>query len=122
MSPLGATIIGLQAGIILVFSIEFIDTKLHIDDSVGASSVHGVCGIFGTLMTGLLAVDGGAFYGGGFSFFGAQCIGILTIDAWAAVTGAILFFTVKKIAGLRVDKRIEEEGLDIYEHGESCFN
>lgn len=122
VSPLGATIIGLQAGIILVFSIEFIDTKLHIDDPVGASSVHGVCGIFGTLMTGLLAVDGGAFYGGGFSFFGAQCLGILTIDAWAAVTGAILFFTVKKIAGLRVDKRIEEEGLDIYEHGESCFN
>ena len=122
VSPLGATIIGLLAGIILVFSIEFIDTKLHIDDPVGASSVHGVCGIFGTLMTGLLAVDGGAFYGGGFSFFGAQCIGILTIDAWAAVTGAILFFAVKKIAGLRVDKRIEEEGLDIYEHGESCFN
>lgn len=122
VSPLGAAIIGFLAGIILVFSIEFIDTKLHIDDPVGASSVHGVCGIFGTLMTGLLAVDGGAFYGGGFSFFGAQCIGILTIDAWAAVTGAILFFAVKKIAGLRVDKRIEEEGLDIYEHGESCFN
>lgn len=122
VSPLGAAIIGLLAGIILVFSIEFIDTKLHIDDPVGASSVHGVCGIFGTLMTGLLAVDGGAFYGGGFSFFGAQCLGILTIDAWAAVTGAILFFAVKKIAGLRVDKRIEEEGLDIYEHGESCFN
>ena len=122
VSPLGAATIGLLAGIILVFSIEFIDTKLHIDDPVGASSVHGVCGIFGTLMTGLLAVDGGAFYGGGFSFFGAQCLGILTIDAWAAVTGAILFFAVKKIAGLRVDKRIEEEGLDIYEHGESCFN
>lgn len=122
MSPLGAAIIGFLAGIILVFFIEFIDTKLHIDDPVGASSVHGVCGIFGTLMTGLLAVDGGAFYGGGFSFFGAQCIGTLTIDAWAAVTGAILFFAVKKIAGLRVDKRIEEEGLDIYEHGESCFN
>lgn len=122
VSPLGAAIIGLLAGIILVFSIEFIDTKLHIDDPVGASSVHGVCGIFGTLMTGLLAVDGGAFYGGGFSFFGAQCLGILTIDAWAAVTGAIMFFAVKKIAGLRVDKRIEEEGLDIYEHGESCFN
>lgn len=122
VSPLGATIIGLLAGIILVFSIEFIDTKLHIDDPVGASSVHGVCGIFGTLMTGLLAVDGGAFYGGGFGFFGAQCLGILTIDAWAAVTGAILFFALKKIAGLRVDKRIEEEGLDIYEHGESCFN
>ena len=122
VSPLGSAIIGLLAGIILVFSIEFIDTKLHIDDPVGASSVHGVCGIFGTLMTGLFALDGGAFYGGGFGFFGAQCFGILCIDLWAAATGVILFWGIKKIAGLRVDKRIEEEGLDIYEHGESCYN
>ena len=122
VSPLGASIIGLVAGIVLVFSIEFIDTKLHIDDPVGASSVHGVCGILGTLMTGLFALDGGALYGGGWGFFGAQFLGVLAIDAWAAVAGVVLFFGIKKIAGLRVDKRIEEEGLDIYEHGESCFN
>ena len=122
VSPLGASIIGLVAGIVLVFSIEFIDTKLHIDDPVGASSVHGVCGILGTLMTGLFALDGGALYGGGWGFFGAQCLGVLAIDAWAAVAGVVLFFGIKKFAGLRVDKRIEEEGLDIYEHGESCFN
>ena len=47
---------------------------------------------------------------------------VRTIDIWAAVTGIILFWGIKKIAGLRVDKRIEEEGLDIYEHGESCYN
>ena len=122
VSPLGASIIGLVAGIELGFSIEFIDTKLHIDDPVGASSVHGVCGILGTLMTGLFALDGGALYGGGWGFFGAQCLGVLAIDAWAAVAGVVLFFGIKKIAGLRVDKRIEEEGLDLYEHGESCFN
>ena len=122
VSPLGASIIGLVAGIVLVFSIEFIDTKLHIDDPVGASSVHGVCGILGTLMTGLFALDGGALYGGGGCFFGVQCLCVLAIDAWAAVAGVVLFFGIKKIAGLRVDKRIEEEGLDIYEHGESCFN
>ena len=122
VSPLGSAIIGLLAGIILVFSIEFIDTKLHIDDPVGASSVHGVCGIFGTLMTGLFALDGGAFYGGGFGFFGAQVFGIIVIDLWAAAAGIILFWGIKKICGLRVDKRIEEEGLDIYEHGESCYN
>ena len=122
VSPLGAAIIGLVAGIILVFSIEFIDSKLHIDDPVGASSVHGVCGIFGTIATGLFALDGGAFYGGGWGFFGAQCLGVLAIDLWAAAAGAVLFFGIKKVAGLRVDKRIEEEGLDIYEHGESCFN
>ena len=122
VSPLGASIIGLVAGIVLVFYIEFIDTKLHVDDPIGASSVHGVCGILGTLMTGLFALDGGALYGGGWGFFGAQCLGVLAIDAWAAVAGVVLFFGIKKIAGLRVDKRIEEEGLDIYEHGESCFN
>ena len=107
VSPLGAAIIGLVAGIILVFSIEFIDSKLHIDDPVGASSVHGVCGIFGTLATGLFALDGGAFYGGGWGFFGAQCLGVLAIDLWAAAAGLVLFFGIKKIAGLRVDKRIE---------------
>ncbi len=122
VSPVGAVVIGIVCGVVLVFSIEFIDTKLHIDDPVGASSVHGVCGIIGTLMTGLLAIDSGVFYGHGFSFFGAQCLGILAIDAWAAITGIILFYSIKKIGGLRVDKRIEEEGLDIYEHGESCYN
>ena len=122
VSPLGAAIIGLMAGIILVFSIEFVDTKLHVDDPVGASSVHGVSGIFGTLMTGLFAVDGGALYGGGFGFFGAQCFGIIVIDVWVAVMGFVLFKGINKLCGLRVDKRIEEEGLDIYEHGESCYN
>ena len=122
VSPAGAVVIGLVCGVMLVYAIEFIDAKLHIDDPVGASSVHGVCGILGTLMTGLLATDGGAFYGGGWGFFGAQCLGIVVIDLWAAVAGCVLFFGIKKLAGLRVDKRIEEEGLDIYEHGEQCYN
>ncbi len=122
VSPVGAVIIGLICGVVLVYSIEFIDAKLHVDDPVGASTVHGVCGIIGTLLTGLLAVDGGAFYGAGWGFFGAQCLGILCIDVWAAVAGVVLFYSIKKIAGLRVNKRIEEEGLDIYEHGESAYN
>ncbi len=122
VSPVGAVIIGLICGVVLVYSIEFIDAKLHVDDPVGASTVHGVCGILGTLLTGLLAVDGGAFYGAGWGFFGAQCLGILCIDVWAAVAGVVLFYSIKKIAGLRVNKRIEEEGLDIYEHGESAYN
>ncbi len=122
VSPVGAVVIGLICGSILPLSIEFIDQRLHIDDPVGASSVHGVCGILGTLLTGLLAVDGGALYGGGFGFFGAQCLGILCIDLWAAAAGLILFWGINKVHGLRVDHRIEEEGLDIYEHGESCFN
>ena len=122
VSPLGAILIGAICGIVLPFAIEFIDQKLHVDDPVGASSVHGVCGILGTLLTGLFAVDAGAFYGHGFGFFGAQCLGILCIDAWAAACGIVLFWGIKKTVGLRVDARIEEEGLDIYEHGENCYN
>lgn len=122
VSPAGAVAIGLICGVVLVFAIEFIDVKLHVDDPVGASSVHGVCGILGTLLTGLLATDSGLLYGHGWGFFGAQAFGILCIDLWAAATGVLLFWGIKKTVGLRVDKRIEEEGLDIYEHGESCYN
>ena len=122
VSAWGAVVIGFVCGIVLVFAIEFIDHKLHIDDPVGASSVHGVCGILGTVMTGLLATDGGLFYGGGWHFFGVQCLGIVVIDLWAAVCGFLLFFGIKKFCGLRVEPRVEEEGLDVYEHGESCYN
>ena len=122
VSPWGAVIIGFVCGIVLVFAIEFIDHKLHIDDPVGASSVHGVCGILGTLMTGLLATDGGLFYGGGWHFFGVQALGIVVIDLWAALCGFLLFFGIKKFCGLRVEPRVEEEGLDVYEHGEGCYN
>jgi Amt family ammonium transporter len=122
VSPLGAVIIGLVCGLVLVYAIEFIDHKLHIDDPVGASSVHGVCGILGTVMTGLLSTTNGACYGFGWGFFGAQVFGIFVIDLWAAVCGIALFYGIKKIHGLRVDARIEEEGLDVYEHGESCYN
>ena len=122
VSPLGAVIIGLVCGTVLVFSIEFIDHRLHIDDPVGASSVHGVCGILGTLMTGLLSTSNGALYGHGWGFFGAECFGILMIDLWAAACGIVLFFAIKKIHGLRVPARIEDEGLDVYEHGELCYN
>lgn len=122
VSPVGAVAIGLICGIVLVFSIEFIDHQLHIDDPVGASSVHGVCGILGTLLTGLLSTSGGALYGGGWGFFGAQCFGILVIDLWTAVCGFALFYGIRKLHGLRVDARIEDEGLDVYEHGETCYN
>ena len=115
-------IVIIAMGLVLVFAIEFIDHVLHIDDPVGASSVHGVCGILGTLMTGLLSTSNGAFYGHGWGFFGAECFGILVIDLWAAACGFALFYGIKYAHGLRVGKRVEEEGLDIYEHGEACYN
>ncbi len=122
VSPASAVIIGLIAGVILVLSVEFIDQKLKIDDPVGAVSVHGVCGAFGTIMVGVFAIDGGLLYGGGFNLVKVQTIGVLAIGAWAFITGLILFKILKATNTLRVSKRIEEEGLDIYEHGESVYN
>jgi Amt family ammonium transporter len=122
VSPLGSVIIGAVCGTVMIYSVEILDHKFHIDDPVGASSVHGVCGSLGTIMTGLLAVDGGTFYGGGFGFLGAQIFGALVVGAWAAVMGYIIFKILDKVHGLRVPARVEEEGLDIYEHGESAYN
>jgi Amt family ammonium transporter len=122
VSPVGAVIVGLLCGVLMVFSVEFIDRILKIDDPVGASSVHGVCGFAGTLLTGLLATDGGLFYGGGASLFLAQLVGALIVGLWAIIMGYIIFKVLDLVFGLRVEKRIEEEGLDIYEHGESAYN
>lgn len=122
VSPLGAAVIGAICGTVMIFSVEFIERKLKIDDPVGASSVHGVCGALGTILTGLLATSDGLLYGGGWGFLGAQVFGVIVVGLWAAGVGFVVFKLLDKIFGLRVSKRIEEEGLDIYEHGESAYN
>ncbi|HCY43339.1 MAG TPA: ammonium transporter [Prolixibacteraceae bacterium] len=118
----GALIIGLISGVVLVYSVTFFDNVLHIDDPVGAVSVHGVCGALGTIMVGLFSESTGLFYGHGTAQLLSQLIGVVAVAAWAGLTGFILFKILKATVGLRVPKRIEEEGLDIYEHGESAYN
>lgn len=122
VSPMGAALIGAICGTVMIFAVEFIEHRLKNDDPVGASSVHGVCGSLGTILTGLFAVEGGTFYGGGFGFLGAQIFGVIIVGGWAALMGYIIFKVLDKVHGLRVPARIEEEGLDIYEHGESAYN
>ncbi|MDR0682800.1 MAG: ammonium transporter [Dysgonamonadaceae bacterium] len=122
VSPSGAAVIGLLSGAVMVLSVSLFDRIFKIDDPVGAISVHGVCGILGTLLVGLFATDGGLFYGGGFSMLGIQALGTFTVSVWALVTGFILFKVLDLTLGLRVSKRVEEEGLDIYEHGETTYN
>jgi Amt family ammonium transporter len=117
VTPIGSLLIGLGAGILVVLSVLFIDGILRIDDPVGAVSVHGVCGAFGTIALGLFAVDGGLFYGGGWSLLGVQIIGVLAGFAWAFGLGLVMFFIVKKTVGLRVSEEEELRGLDIGEHG-----
>lgn len=122
VSATGAVIIGSICGILMIFSVEFIDKILKIDDPVGASSVHGVCGFTGTILTGLFSTSEGLFYGAGSGFLGAQVFGASIVGIWAAGMGFLIFKGLDKIHGLRVSKRVEEEGLDIYEHGESAYN
>jgi Amt family ammonium transporter len=122
VSPGGAVVIGILAGILLVFGVEFIDKVLKVDDPVGAISVHGLNGALGTILVGLFDTSNGLFYGGGAAQLGSQLIGVLAIGAWALGLGFILFFSIKATVGLRVSRRIEEEGLDVYEHGESAYN
>jgi Amt family ammonium transporter len=122
VSPFGSIIVGAVCGVVMIFSVEFIDKTLKIDDPVGAASVHGTCGLVGTLLTGLLALDGGLFYGGGASLFAAQFVGALIVGAWAAGAGYIIFKILDVTVGIRVSRRVEEEGLDIYEHGETAYN
>ncbi len=122
VTPLGAVLIGLIAGTVLVYSVILFDQIIKIDDPVGAISVHGVCGALGTLLVGVFSTDGGLLYGGGLRLLGIQAIGVLSVGAWALGAGFLLFSILKKVNGLRVSKRIEEEGLDVYEHGESAYN
>ncbi len=122
VTPAGAVIIGIASGFVLVFGIELIDKVLRIDDPVGAITVHGLNGAFGTIAVGLFAVEEGLFYGGGWSQLGIQAIGVLAVAAWALGTSFILFTVLKKTIGLRVSEKEEREGLDIHEHGQSSYN
>lgn len=122
VSPGSALIMGMIAGLVLVFAIEFIDKKLKIDDPVGAISVHGVCGSLGTIMVGIFAAEGGLISGGGPSLLTTQLIGVGAVMAWSLSLGFVIFFIVKKTVGVRVSREEEEKGLDITEHGEQAYN
>ena len=125
MTAGGAVLAGLIGGVIVVFSIEFIEKKLKIDDAIGAASVHGVAGVWGTLVIGLWGVDGdtgiGLFNGGGAAQLGAQAIGVLAYAVWAITLSFIVLGILKATLGLRVSKEVEIEGLDISEHGSIAY-
>ena len=121
VSPVGAAVMGLIFGIVIVLAVEFFDKKAKIDDPVGAISVHGVCGALGTLLTGLFATgvstEKGLFYGGGFHFLGVQTLGIVTVAAYVTVVITAVFLLLKHTIGLRASAEDELAGLDISEHG-----
>ena len=123
LDAIGATIVGVVSGILIVVVVEFLDLKLHIDDPVGAIGVHFANGIWGTLAVGLLANPDapagleGLFYTGSAKLFGIQILGIVSIIAWTAVMMTVTFIIIKKTIGLRVSTEEEIKGLDSTEHG-----
>ncbi|MCE5315668.1 MAG: ammonium transporter [Armatimonadota bacterium] len=128
VSPASSIVIGGAAGILVVLAVVFFD-KIHLDDPVGAVSVHGICGSFGTLCLGLFAQDkfqpgttgNGLFFGGGSSLLLHQAIGVISVFGFVAVCGVILFGLLRATVGLRVTADEEIEGLDIGEHGMSAY-
>ena len=128
----GAIVIGIVAGLLVCFGVWLLDYKLHVDDPVGAVSVHCLNGIWGTVAVGLFATNSapgysiadaagnemvGLFYGGGFKLLGIQFIGMFSTAAWTVITITITFFLIKAIMGLRVTEEEEILGLDATEHG-----
>jgi Amt family ammonium transporter len=132
VSMASSVVIGLIAGVLVVFAVELIDRKLKVDDPVGAISVHAVNGIWGTIAVGLfsqasfgeangVAAVNGLFYGGGVAQLGKQLLGVVSVVAWTAVTAAVLFFALKKTIGIRVDEEGQLSGLDIAEHNLEAY-
>ena len=129
----GAFVIGIVAGLLVVFGVWLLDYKLHIDDPVGAVAVHMMNGIWGTIAVVLfatskapgyaIAMENGAikaeglFFGGGFTQLGLQLLGFVTVAAWAVVCMTIVFLAIKATIGLRASREEEIKGLDICEHG-----
>jgi Amt family ammonium transporter len=132
VTPIGGILIGLIAGVVLVYGIDFVEQVLRVDDPVGAVAVHALNGVWGTVAIGLFAsanagimTDMGAvnglFYGGGFSQLGIQLLGTLVISAWSFGTMVATFYLMKVTIGIRVSVKEELEGLDISEHGTTSY-
>lgn len=120
---IGAALVGIVSGILVVVVVEVLDIKLHIDDPVGAVGVHMANGIWGTIAVGLFANPdapaglNGLLYTGSFKQLGLQCLGVLSVGAYATIMMIMTFAVIKKLHGIRASAEDEIAGLDITEHG-----
>lgn len=114
VSIMSSIIIGLIAGVLVVFSVIAID-KMHIDDPVGAISVHLVCGIWGTLAVGIFSTNPD-------HNFGAQLLGVVACGITCFISAFLLFAVLKAVMGIRVSEEEELRGLDIGEHGMEAYS
>lgn len=112
-----ALLVGVGAAFVMIYGIEFIDHICKVDDPVGAISVHGLCGAFGTIMTGVFSVEKGVIYTGRFNFLGVQLLGVLSVAVYGLAAMTLLFVILKHTVGIRVSEKAEIMGLDRSEHG-----
>lgn len=112
-----ALLVGVGAAFVMIYGIEFIDHICKVDDPVGAISVHGLCGAFGTIMTGVFSLEKGVIYTGRFNFLGVQLIGVLSVAVYGLAAMTLLFVILKHTVGIRVSEKAEIMGLDRSEHG-----
>ncbi|MGD8447783.1 MAG: ammonium transporter [Desulfobacterales bacterium] len=115
VTPMSSVIIGAAAGVIVVLSVLFFD-RIRIDDPVGAISVHGVCGAWGTLAAGIFNIGGTSV-----KIIGVQLLGIGACFVWTFSMAFIMFKLIEKTIGLRVSAEEELEGLDFFEHGGNAY-
>ncbi|MCT7991162.1 ammonium transporter [Laspinema olomoucense] len=120
-SLFGAAIIGTIGGILVVFAVTFFD-NIQIDDPVGATSVHLVNGVWGTIAVGLFNVEKGLFYGGGLSQLGIQLLGVISVGGMTVLLSTIFWLVLKSLLGIRVTEDEELKGLDIAEHGMEAYS
>ena len=113
-------LIGAIGGVVVVYAVAFFD-KVHLDDPVGALSVHLVNGVWGTLAVGLFATDGGLFFGGGAAKLGVQATGVVAVGAATFVLSYLAWTALKLSMGIRVSPAEEMDGLDVGEHGMEAY-
>ena len=131
-----AVVIGLISGVLVYFAVLFIERTLKVDDPVGAISVHGVCGAWGTLAVGLFgeraidilywdaetAIADGLFFGGGFAQIGVQLLGVAAVLLFGLGSALAVFKVIDHTIGLRVSTEEEFSGLDLGEHGTEAYS
>ncbi|XTZ11942.1 MAG: ammonium transporter, partial [cyanobacterium endosymbiont of Rhopalodia inflata] len=122
VSYFGAVVIGAIAGVILVYSVDFFDSVVKIDDPVGAISVHLVNGIWGTLAVGFFNTKVGLFYGGGIGQLINQIVGIISIGVFTVIFSGVVWIVLEVTLGIRITQEEEINGLDIGEHGMEAYH
>ncbi|WP_339691408.1 ammonium transporter [uncultured Parasphingorhabdus sp.] len=124
--PFGAIVLGAVASLVCYYAVSFLKPKLGYDDSLDAFGIHGIGGMVGAIGTGIVYQPMFGGPGDGSTAMGAQVvtqiIGVLVTIGWAGIGTAIAMFVAKLVTGLRVSEEVEQEGLDLGEHGERAYN